>query len=97
MPFLLRHILFPLLLTLSVSADPLLNSWITELSGRYARIYEDNDAMAAQNAVTTWSRGAGTQSQPTYAGVHEIASDNDYVYIRHKPWLPYYGAMVWRR
>ena len=82
MPFLLRHILFPLLLTLSVSADPLLNSWITELSGRYARIYEDNDAMAAQNAVTTWSRGAGTQSQPTYAGVHEIASDNDYVYIR---------------
>ncbi len=82
MAFHFRNTFLFLLMTLGCAADPLLNSWVTELSGRYARIYEDNDAMAAQNAVTTWSRGAGTQSQPTYAGVHEIASDSNYVYIR---------------
>lgn len=82
MTFLLRNTILSLLLALGVSADPLLDSWITDLSGRYARIYEDNDAMAAQNAVITWSRGAGTQAQPTYSGLNEIASDNDYVYIR---------------
>lgn len=38
--------------------------------------------MVAQNSVTTQSRGAVTQTQPTFAGVHEIASGDNFVYIR---------------
>ena len=76
-PFLLLCLLAGL-----TQADPLETSWFTEQSGQYARLYEDNAAMAAGDDVITWSRGAGTQPQPTYAGVHEIARDNDYVYIR---------------
>ena len=86
-----------LLLTLSLSADPLLDSWLTELSGRYARIYPDNAAMDSQAPVTTWSRGQGTQAQPTYAGVNEIAADPNNVYIRTSnlgfhTMGPWYGA-----
>lgn len=70
------------LLPATLLAEPLKTSWFTTNSGQYARLYEDNAAMAAQNAVTTWSRGAGTQSQPTYAGVSEVAFDATNVYIR---------------
>lgn len=74
-----------LLLTLTLgklSGDPLLDSWLTELSGRYARIYPDNAARDAQSPVTTWSRGFGVQAQPTYAGVSEISATESDVYIR---------------
>jgi arylsulfatase A-like enzyme len=78
----MKPLLALLSLALPLVADPLTTSWLTELSGRYAKIYEDDEAMSAGNAVTTWSRGQGTQSQPTYAGVHEIAQDATFVYIR---------------
>ncbi|MEM9080164.1 MAG: sulfatase-like hydrolase/transferase [Verrucomicrobiota bacterium] len=79
----MRKTLLTLLsLTPLLFADPLLNSWITDLSGRYARIYPDNDAVTNLAPVTTWSRGSGTQSQPTYAGIHEIAANINDVYIR---------------
>ncbi len=32
-------------------------------------------------SVTTWSRGAGVQSAPTYAGVHQIDYSANWVYI----------------
>ena len=62
----------------SAFADPLLSSWYTERSGSYARIYQTDDL----SAVTTWSRGQGTQSEPTYAGIHEISYSDEWVYIR---------------
>lgn len=63
-------------------AEPVLDSWITESSGQYARIYRDNADAAAQTPVTVWSRGAGTQSAPTYAGVHEVCATPGDVYVR---------------
>ena len=71
-----------ILTALPLAAEPLISSWFTDLSGRYARIYEDNDAVAAQNAVTTWNRGAGVQNQPVYAGITEISYTATDVYIR---------------
>ena len=59
-------------------ADPLLSSWYTARSGSYARIYQTD----ALSAVTTWSRGQGTQTEPTYAGIHEISYTDEWVYIR---------------
>jgi len=67
---------------IQLGAEPLLTSWLTEFSGRYANLYRDNADEMNLTPVTTWSRGQGAQSLPTYAGVHEIASDQDFVYIR---------------
>jgi len=90
---------------LFLNADPLTTSWFTELSGRYARIYPDNEAMAAQAPVTTWNRGDGVQDQPVYAGITEISSTNTDVYIRTSKHrcvyphlesrLPHHGSLVW--
>ncbi|MEM7146696.1 MAG: sulfatase-like hydrolase/transferase, partial [Verrucomicrobiota bacterium] len=63
-------------------ADPRIYSWFTDRSGVYARVYETPADEIAQNAVTTWSRGAGTQALPTYAGINEICYTADWVYIR---------------
>jgi hypothetical protein len=65
-----------------VMADPRLTSWHTEESGKYARLYQSTSDMNAGNASTTWSRGAGVQSQPTYAGVSQILYSTNWVYIR---------------
>lgn len=75
--------IWPLLLTsVALSADPLISSWYTERSGSYARLYETDADQAGLNAVTTWSRGAGVQTYPTYAGVNEISYTEDWLYIR---------------
>lgn len=66
----------------AVHADPQISSWFTTNSGQYARIYESSGAETAGTQSTTWSRGAGTQSSPTYADVSEIASSAKWVYIR---------------
>lgn len=63
-------------------ADPLLSSWYTAPSGRYARIYVSDAAKAADTPSTTWSRGRGVQSLPVYAGVSEISYSEDWVYLR---------------
>ncbi|MGJ8697532.1 MAG: sulfatase-like hydrolase/transferase [Verrucomicrobiaceae bacterium] len=78
----MKSFLFLLLSCLSLQATPLISSWFTDLSGRYARIYPDNDAQTAQAPVTTWSRGQGTQTDPVYAGITEISSTATDVYIR---------------
>lgn len=66
----------------SLHADPRITSWYTARSGKYARIYQSvmDEGMGA--SLTTWSRGAGTQSLPTYSGVNEVLYSNDWVYIR---------------
>jgi hypothetical protein len=60
-------------------ADPLLTSWFTDNSGKYARIYTSTANRTAGISSTTWS----TQSSPIYAGVHEIDYSANWVYIRN--------------
>ena len=62
--------------------DPQLNSWYTESSGSYARLFETLADQNTSNAVTSWSRGQGSQILPTYAGIHEISYSTDWVYFR---------------
>jgi hypothetical protein len=62
--------------------DPRITSWYTALSGKYARIFQTAAAETAGTSVTTWSRGAGTQTLPTYSGVHEVSYSPNWVYLR---------------
>lgn len=66
----------------AVDPDPRYTSWLTNPSGTYARLYESTTAQISGTAVTTWSRGQGNQSTPTYAGVNQVSYSNDWVYIR---------------
>ena len=68
-----------------LSAEPLLESWHTSDSGRYARIFETIEDETAGNSVTTWSRGQGTQALPTYGGIHEISYDDSWIYRAGHP------------
>lgn len=76
----------PLLLLLAsaslLQADPQLSSWFTADSGQYARLYQSTAAETAGTTSTTWSRGTGVQSSPTYAGVSEVVYSASWVYIR---------------
>ncbi|MEX1049837.1 MAG: YHYH protein [Akkermansiaceae bacterium] len=63
-------------------ADPRINSWFTEDSGRYARIYSSAAAETAGTTSTVWSKGAGIQSAPTYAGVSKVVYSANWVYIK---------------
>jgi hypothetical protein len=62
-------------------ADPLLTSWFTTYSGRYARIYTNTTMELASNALTTWSNGTQTQSSPAYDGVQEVDYSSSWVYV----------------
>src|ERR1700684_3839374 len=64
------------------SADPLLTSWFTTYSGKYARIYTSDSAKAAGTAVTTWTNGSLAQLLPAYDGVQEVDYSSSWVYIR---------------
>jgi hypothetical protein len=64
------------------STDPLVTSWFTTNSGRYARIYETSADQTSGTTKTTWSRGTVTQSSPAYSGVQEISYSASWVYIR---------------
>lgn len=68
--------------TAALAVDPRIDSWYTRDSGKYARIYQTTADETAKNSVTTWSRGQGTQSLPVYAGVREVSSSANWVYIR---------------
>ena len=62
------------------AADPMLSSWFTANTGKYARYYTSVANRTAGNAVTTWTGG---QTTPTYAGVHEINYSASWVYIKN--------------
>ncbi len=64
------------------AADPRTNSWFTANSGKYARIYTSDANKTAGTSVTTWSNGSQTQAAPAYAGVQEVYSSSNWVYIR---------------
>lgn len=73
-----------LLLTLVASAaqaDPLLSSWFTTYSAKYARIFTNNTTEAAGTSVTTWTNGSQTQSSPAYCGIQEIDYDASWLYV----------------
>ena len=71
--------LFP---AVTSAADPQLESWQTAGTRRYARIYETDTARIEGTPVTTWTRGATTQALPTYAGVIQVSSSSNWVYLR---------------
>ena len=65
-------------------ADPMLASWFTANSGKYARIYTTTANRSNGVSATTWgSSGSGQYPYPTYAGVHEIDYSPNWVYIRN--------------
>ncbi len=59
----------------------LLRSWFTADSGEYARIFQTQAALTAGTSSTTWSRGSGVQSNPVYAGVHQVDYSASWAYI----------------
>jgi len=63
-------------------ADPQLESWQIANTRRYARIYETDAARLAGTAVTTWTRGPTSQTTPSYAGVTQVSSSANWVYLR---------------
>ncbi len=72
-----------LLASLAIAhADPQLTSWFTANSGKYARVYQSTANETAGTTSTTWTRGTGTQSSPTYADVSEVNYSANWVYIR---------------
>ena len=76
-------------------ADPLLSSWFTDISSKYARIYTSDANQLAGVSVTTWTNGTQVQSLPAYCGVQSVAYSTDWVYIKTSglaghvmgPWL----------
>ena len=78
-----------LLAGLAHAQDPQLTAWFTADSGKYARLFQatanepkTTPAVVAGTPSTTWSRGQGTQSNPVYAGIHEIHYSTNWVYIK---------------
>jgi hypothetical protein len=67
---------------MTAAADPMINSWFTNYSARYARIYTTDVNRTNGVSVTTWSNGTQTQSLPAYSGVQEIDSSSNWVYLR---------------
>ena len=63
-------------------ADPRVTSWLTSLSGQYARIYTNDAAKNSGVTVTTWTNGSLIQSLPAYAGVQEVDSSTNWIYLR---------------
>ena len=78
----------------TLQADPLLDSWYTKDSKRYARLYPTAADKQNGNAVTTWRWGMGVQTVPVLAGVHDVSYSKDWVYI-HTSGLASYVMGPW--
>src|SRR5436190_14609863 len=80
-----RFLLAPAFALVSLSlraADPLIDSWFTTYSGKYARIYATDADKNSGNPVSTWTRGAISQNIPARCGVYFVGSSANWVYIR---------------
>jgi hypothetical protein len=62
--------------------DSRTNSWLTTYSGQYARVFLTDADKTAGTSVITWARNSLSQSTPAYAGVHEVYSSANWVYLR---------------
>ena len=80
--FLLAIVAAALPMSGNLVADPLLSSWFTDYSGKYARIYTNDANKAAGTSVTMWTNGTQMQSAPAYCGVQEIGYDANWVYLK---------------
>jgi hypothetical protein len=96
LPFpLLVAALCPVTTMAATIPDPYTNSWLTTYSRRYARIYTNDAMKTAGTALTTWSNGSQSQASPAYAGIQELYSSSNWVYLRTSglathimgPWL----------
>jgi len=88
------HTAVVMLLSSSVFAEPLIDSWHTADSGRYARIWASQDQetderqKGVRSSLKTWDSAdypgvrVGDQPMPVYAGVQGISYSEDYVYIK---------------
>ncbi|HEX4086118.1 MAG TPA: YHYH protein [Chthoniobacteraceae bacterium] len=76
---------------LCAQADPQLSCWITQYSGKYGRIYENEAALLSGSSVTTWTSTNGmlTQAAPAYVGVQTIQYSADWIYITTSGFGPY--------
>ena len=63
-------------------AEPLLSSWFTDISSKYARIYTSDANKLAGTSVTTWTNGTQVQALPAYCGVQSVSYSTDWVYIK---------------
>ena len=90
-PSLMQHPALPIrtltalalaLCTAAAHAEPLLSSWFTDISSKYARIYTSDANKLAGTSVTTWTNGTQVQSLPAYCGVQSVAYSTDWVYIK---------------
>ena len=80
---------------IQAQADPIIDSWLTTYSSKYARVYTNDAAKTAGNAASTWSNGTQVQSLPAYCGVQEIYFSSNWVYLKTSglashtmgPWL----------
>ena len=70
------------LLAATASADPLIDSWLTDIGGQYARVYLTTNDLKNKTSYTTWSRGSVTQAVPAYAGVQQVLVSTNWVYIK---------------
>lgn len=79
----MKFICLLFLTSLTLQADPLLSLWYTERSGVYARVFQ-NDGTVPNGATTTWFHPAGgvSQTNPTYAGIHELSHTDNWLYLR---------------
>lgn len=76
-------------------AEPLLSSWFTDISSKYARIYTNDTNKLNGASVTTWTNGTQVQALPAYCGVQSVHYSTDWVYIKTSglaghvmgPWL----------
>ncbi len=86
-------------------ADPLLTSWSTSQSSKYARVYKTTSDRTSGITATTWGSGNTTQASPAYSDVQEVSYSNTWVYVRSTglashvmgPWLNPMGGqfMFW--
>ena len=58
---------------IGLGSDAMLNSWLTQNSGLYARIFQDLEAMHDGHSVTTWSGGQGNRRLEKRRKPHHLA------------------------
>jgi hypothetical protein len=69
-------------ITAPLFADPMISSWLTANSRKYARLYTSDANRLAGASVTMWSNSTQTQAVPAYCGVQEVSYSSTWLYIK---------------
>jgi hypothetical protein len=67
-----------LLLAARLGAEPIVDNWMTDNSGQYARSYTTYNQITNGNSVTTWTN----QTLPAYADIQAVQRSTNWVYIQ---------------